>query len=347
MGTIVTIEAPDPVLTELRTVLGDLASAAAASRHLRVEPAPDHRYRLLDGGTVVRADIEPSILAATVVWHLNTMVPDTDAHLVIHAGCVAAEGAVLLPGGSGAGKSTLVAACVEQGLTYLSDEYAVVDLATGSMVPYPKPLSLDEHSAGGERLLPSSQLRATSVATPLAPSAIIFPRYSPDEPPSLTTLEPGLVVLALAAHTTNLATLSSDALPWLVGLALACPASQLTHHDASGAVPRIRAAASTSGEPVHPAATIGPVTQDTTTVPVGDELAVLDASTGTVHLLNTAASFVWTCVPEAESCSDLAEVVLALAPPGALERSTVDTTIRRLVDMGLLTDAPDLDLFSA
>ncbi len=342
LGTVIAIEAPEPVLIEFRTVLGDLASAAPASRHLRVEKAPDHRFRLVDSDTLVRADIEPSILAATVVWHLNTIVPETRAHLVIHAGCVANESAVLLPGGSGAGKSTLVAACVEQGVDYLCDEYAILDFATGSMVPYPKPLSLD-----GEQLVPASQLRVGSVAAPVAPGAIVFPRYSQSERPSATPLETGWTVLALASHTTNLSTLGGDALPWLVGLAVGCPAWQLGHDDASGAAARIRTSTFAPGEPVQPAATIGPVTRDTTTVPVGEELVVFDSSTGAVHLLNEAAAFVWSCVPEAESSSGLAEAVLDLAPSGALESGTVDTTIRRLVDIGLLTDSPGRDTYSA
>jgi hypothetical protein len=60
----------------------------------------------------------------------------------VHAGAVAVNGrAVVIPGRSGAGKSTLVAALLDRGATYYSDEYAVFDVG-GNIHAYPKPLTL-------------------------------------------------------------------------------------------------------------------------------------------------------------------------------------------------------------
>src|ERR1700722_12844727 len=62
--------------------------------------------------------------------------------LFVHAGVVGWQGkAILLPGRSYSGKSTLVAALLQAGATYYSDEYALLD-ARGRVHPYPKPLSL-------------------------------------------------------------------------------------------------------------------------------------------------------------------------------------------------------------
>ena len=81
----------------------------------------------------------------------------------VHAGAVAINGrALVIPGRSGAGKSTLVAALIDRGATYFSDEYAVFD-DRGNVHAYPKPLTLrDEggsqvavnHQQFGEELRP-------------------------------------------------------------------------------------------------------------------------------------------------------------------------------------------------
>jgi hypothetical protein len=58
----------------------------------------------------------------------------------VHAGVVQLDDqAVLLPGMTHAGKSSLVAALLERGATYFSDEYALID-AQGRIHPYPRPL---------------------------------------------------------------------------------------------------------------------------------------------------------------------------------------------------------------
>jgi hypothetical protein len=60
----------------------------------------------------------------------------------VHAGVVGwRDAALLIPGRSYSGKSTLVAALVQAGAIYYSDEYAVLD-ERGRVHPYPRSLSL-------------------------------------------------------------------------------------------------------------------------------------------------------------------------------------------------------------
>lgn len=60
----------------------------------------------------------------------------------LHAGAVEVDGkAVVFPGRSRWGKSSLVAALVEQGCGYLSDEYAVIS-SDGTVFPLSKPVRL-------------------------------------------------------------------------------------------------------------------------------------------------------------------------------------------------------------
>ncbi len=68
--------------------------------------------------------------------------------LFVHAGVVGWNGrAIVLPGSSFAGKSTLVAALVNAGAVYFSDEYAVLD-SSGRVHPYARELSLREGPMG-------------------------------------------------------------------------------------------------------------------------------------------------------------------------------------------------------
>jgi hypothetical protein len=83
---------------------------------------------------------------------------------------------------------------------------------------------------------------------------------------------------------------------------------------------------------------IGPVTPTTTSVVVGDELAVFDDPTGRVHLLNAGAAFVWACVPDAPDAPGLADVALARAPAASLDAPSISATIEHLAMSGLLPD---------
>ena len=79
---------------------------------------------------------------------LQLYVADTARRrLFVHAGVVGWNGrAIVIPGRSHSGKSTLVAALLEAGATYYSDEYAVFD-EQGRVHPYAKRLTL-RHESG-------------------------------------------------------------------------------------------------------------------------------------------------------------------------------------------------------
>ncbi len=63
--------------------------------------------------------------------------------LLIHAAVVERDGrAVVMPGYTGSGKSTLTAALISKGWRLLSDEVAIIDLKDGSLLPYPRAISL-------------------------------------------------------------------------------------------------------------------------------------------------------------------------------------------------------------
>ncbi|HJU23433.1 MAG TPA: HprK-related kinase A [Casimicrobiaceae bacterium] len=83
-------------------------------------------------------------------WGLNWCISaHCHQYLIVHAAVVERSGrAVLMPAPPGSGKSTLCAALVARGFRLLSDELALIDIATGRLVPLPRPISLKNASIG-------------------------------------------------------------------------------------------------------------------------------------------------------------------------------------------------------
>lgn len=82
-------------------------------------------------------------------WGLNWSIANRPlGFLVMHAGLLAKSGnALMLPGFPGAGKSTLCASlCLLREWRLLSDELAILDPKSGSMVANPRPISLKNAS---------------------------------------------------------------------------------------------------------------------------------------------------------------------------------------------------------
>lgn len=81
-------------------------------------------------------------------WGMNYALAERSLHsLLLHAGVVALDGkAVLLPAVPGSGKSTLTAALMCRGFRLLSDEFGVVDLASGSLRALVRPVALKNES---------------------------------------------------------------------------------------------------------------------------------------------------------------------------------------------------------
>lgn len=131
----------------------DLAELAAAldrrwpPRGLALEEVPasiDVPLHIeIDGTGAVRVDGAPegggwdrveSILGLFAAEHLSERV-------AVHAAVlVADQGAIVLPGLTHSGKSTLARSARHRGLRVLGDEYALVDVASGTIQGWPRPL---------------------------------------------------------------------------------------------------------------------------------------------------------------------------------------------------------------
>jgi hypothetical protein len=122
-------------------------------------------------------------------------------HLFVHAGVVAWEGHVIvMPGASFAGKTTLVQAWLEEGATYYSDEFAVLDRA-GRLHPFARPLAIRDGSTEVSRRVPAASFGAESGTTPLPVGLILVTSYRADARWRPRRLTPALALLALMRHT--------------------------------------------------------------------------------------------------------------------------------------------------
>lgn len=183
--------------------------------------------------------------ADALVEHLPTILNEVAATstscLALHAGAVRSpEGEVVVfPAVSGSGKSTLTAWLVQRGWAYLSDETAAIRPGSLAVVPYPKPLVLDDVSRALLGLGPSTSanlgaaaLRSGAAVRPedqRRVGRIVLVSYQPGADTALVALEPEAAVLAVAEHGLNLRWAGPSGLEVLVELVSTVPCHRLVH----------------------------------------------------------------------------------------------------------------------
>ena len=160
-------------------------------------------------------------------WGLNWCVSSPcHQYLIVHAAVMERGGrALILPAPSGSGKSTLCAGLVfAGGWRLLSDELALLDPATGLMVPLPRPVSLKNASIEVMREFAPSMvfgdvvhetvkgrvaharppadgvLRADETALP---AWVVVPRYEAGAPAQLQPLSRARAFMALVDNAFN------------------------------------------------------------------------------------------------------------------------------------------------
>lgn len=88
------------------------------------------------------------LLAAEMGMNLQ-MALGWRRHLLLHASSVEKDGrALVMTGESGSGKSTLAAQLGERGWRLMGDEFALLDLVTGHVFPFPRLVSLKNGAIG-------------------------------------------------------------------------------------------------------------------------------------------------------------------------------------------------------
>ena len=141
---------------------------------------------------------------------VSFLVNDTKNLYLFHAGAVTkGRTGILLPGTSGAGKSSITLALLLRDYRYMSDELALVDVSTGELHPFPKPLSLKNISIfsglaihniwlgpeAGEKAreepvwyIHPEDIKPNTIGEPTPIRYIIFPTYDPAATPQIKPL---------------------------------------------------------------------------------------------------------------------------------------------------------------
>ncbi len=171
-------------------------------------PAFTLRRSAIDSYEVASGN-EPVLFDGTLELALQTLDQQIRLHIAanasawtfVHAGVVAVnKRAIVLPGPSFCGKTTLVAALLELGASYYSDEYAVLD-PDGQVHPYPRRLSIrGEH---GQHAV-DRDVRNEGGAVgdlPAAVRLVAVVLYRPGAALRWERISPGRAVAAVLANT--------------------------------------------------------------------------------------------------------------------------------------------------
>lgn len=221
-------------------------------RWLRPSVAIAGDYTLPDAAPLA---LEHGLLAAEMGMNLQ-MALGQKRFLLLHAASVEREGkAVILTGESGAGKSTLSALLGERGWRLMGDEFALVDLDSGALHPFPRAISLKngaiavmEREAGAGRFGPVLEgtpkgtirhlkPRAEAVERmrePARPALILFPRFGAER--ALRVVGQAECFMRLTQASTNYVALGARGFASLSGLVSTVPAAAIDYPDAETAV---------------------------------------------------------------------------------------------------------------
>ncbi len=209
----------------------DFPVEVARSRGLRGWLRPQAEFTF--NGNVPFTPLPLDQAPALLEWGINWCV-SAHAHqyLVIHAAVVEKnQQAIIMPAPSGSGKSTLCTALVARGWRLLSDELALIEVASGQLQSIAKPMSLKNASIDiirafwpeavfGEICKDTTKGTVAHVRPPMAsmrnarelakPAWVVFPRYSPEALGQLKPKEKGHTFMALVENAFNYHLLGAD-----------------------------------------------------------------------------------------------------------------------------------------
>jgi hypothetical protein len=180
-------------------------------------------YTLQAGDELIAGSPDPERIAEQLMWRAAAdAIAKCDRFLLAHAGAVASPhgDGVLLLGDSGAGKTTLVAALVQKGYGFLSDEAGVIDPADGRVHPWPRPLGFKPgtqtlarfgqalggslRGRDGSAIVIASGLRPGALAESCHVRHVVDYRYEGGASTSLRELSGAEAVVAIGRSTPNL-----------------------------------------------------------------------------------------------------------------------------------------------
>ena len=202
-------------------------------------------------------------------WSMNWCIASRlHQYFMIHAAVVERENqAIILPAWSGSGKSTLCAALVQHGWRLLSDEFCLLSLADGDIMPVPRPIPLKNEAITAFReFSPDSVIGPTffqtrkgdiahlrpplsaleNISQPARPRWIVLPRYRADGNSAITPVESGRALLLMSANSFNFNLLGAPAFDALSHMMSQVSCHKIVYSDLNQAVTAIESLSKTS-----------------------------------------------------------------------------------------------------
>jgi len=195
------------------------------------------------------------LLAAEMGMNLQ-MALGQKRYLLLHASSAEKDGrAIIMTGESGAGKSTLAALLGERGWRLMGDEFALLDMDSGRLLPFPRAVSLKngairvmeaevEADRFGPRLegTPKGDIRhmrpngeaLDRMGEGATPALILFPRFG--EAQAIRAVGAAEVFMRLTQASTNYVNLGGRGFDALNRLIAANPALAIDYPDTDTAV---------------------------------------------------------------------------------------------------------------
>lgn len=218
------------------------------------------RPSVMIGGDYMLPDAAPlslahGMLGAEMGMNLQ-MALGQRRFLLLHASAVERDGkALLMTGESGAGKSTLAALLGERGWRFMGDEFALVDLDSGAIHPFPRLVSLKNEaidlfdgSVDASRLgplmrdTPKGDIRhlrppddaVAKMHESARPALLLFPRFG--HAPDVREIGQAEVFVRLTQASTNYVTLGETGFDALSGLVTTVSSRAVDYPDTESAV---------------------------------------------------------------------------------------------------------------
>jgi hypothetical protein len=171
----------------------------------------DNKFLIASDGLIVDMFTEEAEIVPRLSYYvIDSTYRKIDFLIAIHAAALSlGNGCVVLPGNCGVGKTTLAAALIKAGFKYFTDDTAILNRKTGSIIAVPVSLRIKEGSWGtiekmfqksfaatvhtssdGRKIRylvpPEGSFDKANVASDFV-KVVVFPKYSPE---SKTSIQP-------------------------------------------------------------------------------------------------------------------------------------------------------------